>query len=163
MTTSLFLAALALGVFPSVLSESSSSSSYSSYSFDVFQMRPCAYNGKFYMHGQTWEPLPCASCTCRNLISYCTIDTCPACDGSLTEPVGDQCCGTCDGETVEPNEEDFCVWRGVTYQNGDSFTLNPCTDCTCEAGKGKCEVRSCGPAECDDPVEVEGECCLVCP
>ncbi|XP_071854094.1 cysteine-rich motor neuron 1 protein-like isoform X2 [Apostichopus japonicus] len=116
-----------------------------------------------YLPGEVWSPHPCADCSCTDLHSECTIRTCPTCDGQESAVAPDQCCAKCDGKAVKPNEKGFCNWRGIRYDNGESFTLNPCTDCYCDGGIASCVVRSCPPYKCDNPVAVEGKCCPVCP
>ncbi|PIK51255.1 Cysteine-rich motor neuron 1 protein [Apostichopus japonicus] len=119
--------------------------------------------GELFLHGEEWDPVPCANCECNNGSSHCSLKTCPICKGKANAaPKGNQCCGTCDGKPVEPTEKDFCSWRGKTYHDGDKFTLNPCTDCICNGGISHCVIRSCPPLDCKDYVFVETECCPVC-
>lgn len=133
-----------------------------SFSYDIWGFSPCVYMGEVFLHGQQWEPLPCAHCECRDGDSECTFRTCPPCYGEVKKPKKNECCPRCDGERVEPTVTDFCAWRGLVYEDYEHFTLNPCTDCECVHGVGKCTVRSCPPLPCAEVEPVEGKCCPVC-
>ncbi|KAJ8021099.1 Cysteine-rich motor neuron 1 protein [Holothuria leucospilota] len=134
-----------------------------SYSYSYELEKPCFYTGKVYWSGDKWKPTPCSRCTCDDGNSKCKFRTCPEieCSGPLKES-REQCCPICQGKVISVTEVDYCYWRGQTYSNGEKFSLNPCTDCECNYGEGSCVVRSCPPAPCSNPVDVEGKCCPVC-
>ncbi|KAJ8021098.1 Cysteine-rich motor neuron 1 protein [Holothuria leucospilota] len=138
--------------------------SYYQYSISFENRKPCFYMGEIFFHGSTWKPLPCAECRCLDGNSHCQFHTCPEieCQGELKRRAR-KCCPTCHGKVISKTSVDYCFWRGITYEHGESFTLNPCTDCKCTKGKGSCVVRSCPPLPCSDPVIDEKKCCPECP
>ncbi|KAG1700936.1 Protein kinase C-binding protein NELL2 [Nymphon striatum] len=87
---------------------------------------------------------------------------CPAvyCKNPVTPP--GECCPKC---------LRTCYIQQQRYEHGEQFSImsNPCTVCTCQNGRMKCEPRDrnkvCPKLACPPRVQVQpaGECCKTCP
>ncbi|XP_069129569.1 uncharacterized protein [Argopecten irradians] len=97
----------------------------------------CLYNGVSYTDGEIFNHLfdPCQECECK-VGKY---------NGLCVIFVG-------------------CEHKGERYQDGQQWKMpaNPCVTCSCSAGLITCMEMQCFNT-CDNPVNVPGQCCPVCP
>ncbi|XP_072042836.1 uncharacterized protein [Amphiura filiformis] len=56
-----------------------------------------------------------------------------------------------------------CSFRGVLILHGDKLDIDACTTCSCDNQKVRCEIKTCGPTFCDEPIVDPDECCDFCP
>ncbi|XP_013412584.1 kielin/chordin-like protein isoform X2 [Lingula anatina] len=114
----------------------------------------CLYQGQTYLHGTTFDnPVSsCQTCTCASGNVQCRPVTCPY---TCTHPVVTTgCCQVCDQ----------CLFEEQIITSGQAFLhpTDPCQQCTCQSGNVMCDLISCPPAKCDNPIQREGQCCPEC-
>ncbi|XP_072035341.1 uncharacterized protein [Amphiura filiformis] len=56
-----------------------------------------------------------------------------------------------------------CSYRGTIMFHGDQLVIDACTTCVCDNSTVKCDIKSCQPVFCDDPITGPEECCYLCP
>eukprot|EP00057_Strongylocentrotus_purpuratus_P006474 XP_011660948.1 PREDICTED: uncharacterized protein LOC105436748 [Strongylocentrotus purpuratus] len=56
-----------------------------------------------------------------------------------------------------------CIYRGIPFLHGEVWDIGPCETCTCDNGTTTCNIESCRPVFCAEPLERPGECCAFCP
>eukprot|EP00118_Oscarella_pearsei_P011717 m.80451 g.80451 ORF g.80451 m.80451 type:complete len:2029 (+) comp36196_c0_seq4:124-6210(+) len=111
----------------------------------------CVYLGRSISYGRRFRPNACTFCNCLDDAPSptCRVQNCPPsnCKG---EPVTSRsrCCPFCQD----------CPTRG----NGESWSPDECTNCTCLRGEEQCVTQVCPPHNCSHPVKAEGECCSSC-
>jgi len=54
-----------------------------------------------------------------------------------------------------------CSFNGTVFEDGKKWQQN-CDNCVCRAGKITCSARKCPKLECDNPVQLAGQCCPTC-
>ncbi|XP_072035074.1 uncharacterized protein [Amphiura filiformis] len=64
--------------------------------------------------------------------------------------------------------DSYCTYDRRILQPGDILKLDPCTSCRCEISAIQtsviqCDIQSCPPCFCPNPVLLEDQCCEVCP
>uniref|UniRef100_A0A2C9K5C6 VWFC domain-containing protein n=1 Tax=Biomphalaria glabrata TaxID=6526 RepID=A0A2C9K5C6_BIOGL len=112
-----------------------------------------------YKHGETWQSTPCQSCTCLDGQIICYNQVCPAVSCNKTVLKKGQCCPTC----VEAAKAQFCVYNNVTYDSGEKWQGDNCTQCVCVHGKKECFPMSCPSLDCTfGVIKMSGQCCLEC-
>ena len=52
---------------------------------------------------------------------------------------------------------------GVYRVEGETWSLNNCTQCLCHVGRVLCKTHHCPPTPCPMPVYQPGQCCAACP
>ncbi|XP_067675152.1 uncharacterized protein [Haliotis asinina] len=114
----------------------------------------CFFEDSLYRNGQSFQPDPCRRCSCRDGNVVCEEEKCPALTCLMKETPPGQCCEKCKG----------CEFRDTQYDTGAMWILpeNPCISCTCSGGLVTCMEVDCY-VPCDEPVQVPGQCCPVCP
>ncbi len=118
----------------------------------------CTFNNTMYEHGSTWAASKCSDCTCNDDTVSCDHTVCPELTCEETEDVG-QCCEQCKGD----QPLDTCTYMGRTYKHGWFFRTSNCKKCVCNDGDWGCKTKLCPELACEDPVTVEGSCCMECP
>ncbi|XP_071959599.1 uncharacterized protein [Antedon mediterranea] len=121
----------------------------------------CFIDGIEYKDGEVFDPVDrnCSVCTCNEGVVRCRRRTCPAltCENGRQVHLPGQCCPTC--TDVLPGCLDT---EGRLRRFGAMWSDDPCTTCTCmndtsiQCNKQQCDIS------CDNPVQIEGECCPVC-
>ncbi|XP_022082453.1 zonadhesin-like [Acanthaster planci] len=119
----------------------------------------CRDNGVMYSHQQEWRPDVCTTCSCNDGIVTCTTENCPLLQCTGGEPVAQegQCCKIC------PEEAMSCEFNGATYDHGKTWQDGDCRVCSCDNSQVTCDTEVCSVPDCDNPIAVEGKCCLLCP
>ncbi|XP_072042842.1 uncharacterized protein [Amphiura filiformis] len=56
-----------------------------------------------------------------------------------------------------------CSYRRVRMLHGDQLYIDECTTCSCDNSTVKCDIKSCPPTFCDEPIADPTECCDRCP
>ena len=122
----------------------------------------CLVGKKFYQNGSSFRPDSCTNCTCRDTTSICHRQVCPPvklCPPGVQED-GDVCCPKCRpvamktapainalptqiSPTLPASRPSTCSYRGVTYQDGGTWSLDSCTQCMCNKGEVRCSVQQC--------------------
>ncbi|XP_039716699.1 kielin/chordin-like protein isoform X8 [Pteropus medius] len=106
----------------------------------------CSHNGQAYGNRETFSPDACTTCHCLEGAVTCTQKPCPR--GPCREPGA--CCPHC-----EPG----CPGG---HRAGETWQLEPCVTCTCQAGTVRCQGPSCSELNCLESYTPPGECCPVC-
>uniref|UniRef100_T1J5F5 Protein kinase C-binding protein NELL2 n=1 Tax=Strigamia maritima TaxID=126957 RepID=T1J5F5_STRMM len=114
----------------------------------------CSFEGSVRSNGSIWAPTDetCTQCFCLNGVVNCKRQVC-----NCTDPLMDlTCCPQCDRSTT-------CIQQDLStvVQNGDRW-LYQCQICECLYGEVDCWEMECPPPNCDNPVMMEGDCCLRC-
>ena len=52
---------------------------------------------------------------------------------------------------------------GAYRVEGETWSLNNCTQCLCHVGRVLCKTHHCLPTPCPEAVYLPGQCCAVCP
>ncbi|XP_035826566.1 uncharacterized protein LOC101845560 [Aplysia californica] len=129
---------------------------------------PACYDlseAKYYREGSEWTAVedPCIACVCKNAEIKCSIQSCEPISCASTErvviPEG-QCCEMC-----QPVPDATCLYQARTYQPGEEWTVDECTNCRCLGGRVTCNVKRCPTVDCakdEAPVTTPGQCCPVC-
>ncbi|XP_032498370.1 kielin/chordin-like protein isoform X7 [Phocoena sinus] len=106
----------------------------------------CSHNGQAYGNGETFATDACTTCRCLEGAITCTQKPCPR--GPCLEPGA--CCPHC-----EPG----CTGG---HRSGETWQLEPCVICTCQAGTVQCQGPSCSELNCLESYTPPGECCPIC-
>lgn len=129
--------------------------------------------GRIFVDGETWQLSECISCTCRVGHVLCSSTECPplACDNPEADPTN-RCCAKCpdsdrSSEPTIASEEAFCTDEvGVAHAIGDSWRLDECKSCRCNAeGDVTCFTEKCHVDEeaCHGKLlTVKAKCCPIC-
>ncbi|XP_035692529.1 kielin/chordin-like protein isoform X1 [Branchiostoma floridae] len=118
----------------------------------------CMYGDVFIAPGNTYQPDPCTWCYCPEDGGpvACAVADCafPPCSNLVYLP--DQCCPVC--------QDIGCQHADGIILPGEDYKPNPCEGCTCpEAGQDPlCYAMACLEPDCEQPVQVAGQCCPVC-
>ncbi|XP_038068738.1 zonadhesin-like isoform X3 [Patiria miniata] len=121
-------------------------------------IKPLQYCTSTRKEGDTWQPTPCSTCTCRSGLIQCQIETCDTLDCTTYKPAG-ECCPRCTTDYKKCKEGD-----GTTRNPGEFWRPTNCEECTCDAGMTQCRPITCDTEPtCNDPQSVSGICCPVCP
>ncbi|XP_063970830.1 kielin/chordin-like protein [Lytechinus pictus] len=114
----------------------------------------CQYGGQLIINRETIVPLNdnCAVCECRNGNVRCQTTDCPR--PQCTHPLKPRngCCPECNG----------CDYEGRRLSNGETFSGDVCTSCTCTYGSVTCEPLQCPSLSCLQQMTPTGECCPRC-
>ncbi|XP_045164711.2 uncharacterized protein LOC123528779 [Mercenaria mercenaria] len=108
---------------------------------------------------------------------YTNPDTCPLPDESddmcrcectrNTDCKDDEvCCKEGCKSVCRKKKPESCQYEGKTYAINDTYSPEPCTNCTCTAtGDMLCYSVSCAVPQCvyGEPTVIQGECCPSCP
>ena len=65
-------------------------------------------------------------------------------------------------DTPETNQRPCQLENGDVLIHGESHNPEKCTTCRCDNGALRCVIESCPALACNNPIEVEGQCCPVC-
>lgn len=126
----------------------------------------CMVGESFLMDEQRMEKDRCTHCKCANETAICKRKTCPVleCDPDMQKTKPGDCCPQC--PPVEEVKTD-CTVGGKTYQDGESWQLDPCKSCMCHRGEPRCAMQRCQPRS--EPclpgyksVKRPGQCCSEC-
>lgn len=52
---------------------------------------------------------------------------------------------------------------GEYFVEGETWSLDSCTQCTCHSGRVLCGTEVCPPLLCHNPVRTQDSCCPQCP
>ncbi|XP_060576946.1 uncharacterized protein LOC132734260 [Ruditapes philippinarum] len=76
------------------------------------------------------------------------------------------CYNGCNGECRLPEFEE-CIYNGMMYKSGDTFSPETCKKCVCQMyGEVRCTTIKCDEKQCPDgqePISIDDQCCKVCP
>lgn len=115
----------------------------------------CEYQGAFYYHNQKWKEDECLSCTCEFGTVKC-VNSIECKNEQCDIKKMDNCCQVCTGQCISMD--------GNLRFNNESWTeSDDCIKCTCVNGIKECLSELCEHPICDNPVKIQGECCLKCP
>ncbi|CAG2099993.1 unnamed protein product [Medioppia subpectinata] len=118
----------------------------------------CIHNNQQFMNGDKWKADKCTTCECRDGLSFCHKKECNQTmetkNCNVMAMIEDECCPICQG----------CISsNGKFYNNTHNWYENDCSHCECTNGQISCKVQMCSPVHCDQPINIEGQCCPVCP
>ena len=94
----------------------------------------------------------CRICFCRGNETRCDIRSCPPPDCENPVKIDGECCEVCE----------TCQAGNITIQAGERVQVDDCRICFCRGNETRCDIRSCPPPDCENPVKIDGECCEVC-
>ncbi|XP_072044608.1 uncharacterized protein [Amphiura filiformis] len=69
----------------------------------------------------------------------------------------------CKARTAANKDLLACSYRGTIILHGDALVIDECTTCSCDDSTVKCDIKSCQPTFCDEPITDPDECCDFCP
>ncbi|XP_072044596.1 uncharacterized protein [Amphiura filiformis] len=69
----------------------------------------------------------------------------------------------CKARTAASKDLLACSYRGTILLHGDALVIDECTTCSCDNSTVKCDIKSCQPTFCDEPITDPDECCDFCP
>ncbi|XP_072164791.1 kielin/chordin-like protein [Diadema setosum] len=114
----------------------------------------CQYGDQFIRNRATVVPIhdECADCQCLNGDVRCQTRECPR--PQCTHPLKPRngCCPECND----------CEYEGSRVANGNTFTADLCTSCTCRYGSVSCQPVRCPQLSCLQQTTPQGECCPRC-
>ncbi|XP_077096592.1 cysteine-rich motor neuron 1 protein isoform X4 [Siphateles boraxobius] len=126
-----------------------------------------AAGGRRVEEGDVWHD-GCRDCFCHAGREMCVLISCPvpSCAHPVLRP--EQCCPGCEDESGsgQPEGMDMVVCRapgGELYVEGETWSLDECTRCTCRQGRVLCDAEVCPPLLCHAAVKSKDTCCSVCP
>uniref|UniRef100_A0A8D8YRF6 BMP-binding endothelial regulator protein n=2 Tax=Cacopsylla melanoneura TaxID=428564 RepID=A0A8D8YRF6_9HEMI len=127
----------------------------------------CTLGQEFHYSGQKFQLDRCTKCSCHNATSVCHRETCPVldCPPDQVIPGGPKkCCSTCPTDVELPK---YCTSNGKIYQDGESWSVDPCKSCICHKGQPRCSVEVCPSMNTPCPphmklVKLPGACCAQC-
>ena len=113
--------------------------------------------GNYYTNGENWDVDACTFCSCELGEISCAAMACewPNCENPIY--IDGACCPTC------PDDNGCFDTTGIYYENGQEWNPSDCEFCSCEQGEIFCAVADCAMPNCDNPINVEGQCCPICP
>ncbi|XP_052001418.1 cysteine-rich motor neuron 1 protein-like isoform X1 [Xyrauchen texanus] len=124
-------------------------------------------SGRRFEEGDSWHD-GCRDCYCHSGREMCVLISClvPTCAHPVLRP--HQCCPSCDDESGSGLVAgmDMVVCRapdGELYVEGESWSLDECTRCTCRQGRVLCDSEVCPPVLCHMPIKNKDTCCYTCP
>ncbi|XP_077096589.1 cysteine-rich motor neuron 1 protein isoform X1 [Siphateles boraxobius] len=127
-----------------------------------------AAGGRRVEEGDVWHD-GCRDCFCHAGREMCVLISCPvpSCAHPVLRP--EQCCPGCEADesgSGQPEGMDMVVCRapgGELYVEGETWSLDECTRCTCRQGRVLCDAEVCPPLLCHAAVKSKDTCCSVCP
>ncbi|KAH9492148.1 Cysteine-rich motor neuron 1 protein [Bulinus truncatus] len=118
-----------------------------------------SYTSMMYKHGETWQSTPCQSCTCLDGQIMCYNQMCPPVSCKKTVLRKGQCCPTC----VDAPKAKVCIHNDVTYESGEKWQGDNCTQCMCINGHTECFPLPCLNLDCTfGVIKRTGQCCHEC-
>nr|XP_051704902.1 kielin/chordin-like protein isoform X2 [Oryctolagus cuniculus] len=112
----------------------------------VPQCRGCSHSGQAYGNGETFSPDACTTCLCLEGAVTCSPKPCPGGPCAEPGPCCPHCAPGCPGDR----------------RPGETWHLDPCVTCTCQAGTERCQRTSCPELNCLESYTPPGACCPVC-
>ncbi|KAG5673745.1 hypothetical protein PVAND_003765 [Polypedilum vanderplanki] len=128
----------------------------------------CLLNGIYYQSHKDKKIRPdaCSVCTCFNETAQCQKTTCSALDcpsdNQIIRP--GECCPECKPALIEYSTS-TCTYKGITYQNNESWKLGACQTCMCNNGEIRCARIQCPIVKCRSNEflqNIEDQCCPKC-
>uniref|UniRef100_A0A1I8I9K2 Protein kinase C-binding protein NELL2 n=1 Tax=Macrostomum lignano TaxID=282301 RepID=A0A1I8I9K2_9PLAT len=55
-----------------------------------------------------------------------------------------------------------CSHNGTYYEDGQTWDIGDCRECSCQRGRISCGPKPCPPVTCAFPVRMKGSCCSTC-
>ncbi|XP_067836581.1 kielin/chordin-like protein, partial [Heptranchias perlo] len=110
----------------------------------------CSYNGQTFQNGDSFTIETCTSCVCLNGDVSCTTSPCQALSCTDPEKRPGSCCPECPRDCADGRVD------------GESWTPEACTHCSCENGDVQCQEITCSGLTCLDQYKPAGECCPIC-
>ncbi|XP_067310953.1 cysteine-rich motor neuron 1 protein-like isoform X2 [Pseudorasbora parva] len=124
-------------------------------------------DGRRFQEGDGWHD-GCRDCYCHAGREMCVLISCPvpSCAHPVLRP--EQCCPGCEDESGsgQPEGTDMVVCRapdGELYVEGEIWSLDECSRCTCRQGRVLCDAEVCPPLLCHTPIKSKDSCCYTCP
>ncbi|XP_049640656.1 cysteine-rich motor neuron 1 protein [Suncus etruscus] len=124
-------------------------------------------DGHHHRNQESWHD-GCRQCYCHRGREMCALISCPvpACSNPTIHP--GQCCPSCSEDTAMQTPEllapSLCPAPGGEYfVEGETWSLDSCTQCTCHSGRVLCGTEVCPPLLCHNPVRTQDSCCPQCP
>uniref|UniRef100_A0A8C4X142 Cysteine-rich motor neuron 1 protein n=1 Tax=Eptatretus burgeri TaxID=7764 RepID=A0A8C4X142_EPTBU len=125
-------------------------------------------DGQRFANGESWHD-GCRHCLCQGGREMCSLIACPILPCLAPKLQPGHCCPSCPDTTeqiapVAPVLNSVCQALGGDYfLEGESWSVDLCTRCTCHEGRILCDAEVCPPLLCTHPERPKGSCCPVCP
>jgi hypothetical protein len=109
---------------------------------------------------------PCLKCRCNKGRMTCAKKACPVLQctpKSQYHPPG-ECCPICRGTRVLMNVPKSCSLQALFIWEGQKFSIDKCTNCTCQNETSICQRSACPVLDCAPDLQksVPGSCCKQC-
>ncbi|XP_057652288.1 BMP-binding endothelial regulator protein-like isoform X1 [Diorhabda carinulata] len=109
---------------------------------------------------------PCLQCRCTGRRMVCSKKACPVLQCSphrQVHPAG-ECCPRCVGTRALVSLKDTCFIKTSLFRHGHNFSVDKCTNCTCENETSICKRYTCPILDCAPDLQksVPGSCCKKC-
>ncbi|XP_039255585.2 cysteine-rich motor neuron 1 protein-like [Styela clava] len=127
-------------------------------SSESLRSKSCTDEDKKRDDGESWTANG-RQCVCRRGIVLCDAMECPVphCDHPVIKD--GFVCAVCPGSTPTVGDRLKCGNR----VEGESWDVDSCTSCVCNAGRIMCTYQQCQPVPCTNPVYEDSHCCPTCP
>ncbi|XP_035279890.1 cysteine-rich motor neuron 1 protein isoform X1 [Anguilla anguilla] len=123
-------------------------------------------DGRRHENGESWHD-GCRECYCHNTREMCALISCPVpvCASPTIRP--GQCCPSCPDDPTthrtELSDSSVCLAPGGAYYvEGETWSMDSCTQCACHSGRVLCETEVCPPLLCQSPIRTQDSCCPHC-
>ncbi|KAJ8972670.1 hypothetical protein NQ317_006390 [Molorchus minor] len=109
---------------------------------------------------------PCLKCRCSEGKMICSKKACPVLQCSTNRqqhPTG-ECCPRCKGTRALMAIKKTCTLQTSFFSDGAYFSIDKCTNCTCQNETSICTRHSCPILDCAPEWQkpVPGSCCKKC-
>uniref|UniRef100_A0A6P7FZM5 BMP-binding endothelial regulator protein-like n=1 Tax=Diabrotica virgifera virgifera TaxID=50390 RepID=A0A6P7FZM5_DIAVI len=109
---------------------------------------------------------PCLQCRCTGKKMVCSKKACPVLQcvqQRQIHPMG-ECCPRCQGTRALVSLKNTCTVKTSLFRQGDKFSVDKCTNCTCTNQTAICNRYTCPILDCAPDLQksVPGSCCKKC-
>lgn len=111
---------------------------------------------------------PCLRCSCSNKRLTCVKKACPVlqCPPSKQIKTPGECCPKCTDKRYFPTHfPGNCILAKGFHKDGEKFSPDSCSICSCVNGTSVCRRNTCPVLECAPEFQKikPGSCCPTCP
>ncbi|CAG9819013.1 unnamed protein product, partial [Phaedon cochleariae] len=109
---------------------------------------------------------PCLKCRCSGSRMICSKKACPVlqCSSMRQIHLPGECCPRCKGTRILITPKNTCALQTSFFREGDNFSIDKCSNCTCQNDTSICRRISCPILDCAPDLQksVPGSCCKKC-
>lgn len=128
----------------------------------------CRFKGTDFLDGDqlVLEDDRCVKCQCEGGDMVCEKRACPvlSCPASKMVHKPTSCCPECIGTRKVYDLKGRCLLGMKIHANGDNYSVDACTRCSCNGSTSVCQRESCPPLQCALNLQTTeaGRCCPRC-